>query len=64
MDADDMIVGPASLPCELGCKVPDGAKLVPVPMPRHTWSDVLVCPNKGCGRAWLVIVEDDGAGEP
>jgi hypothetical protein len=33
--------------------------LVFVPPPRHNWPDVLVCPNEGCGRAWLVVKRDD-----
>lgn len=53
------IVGPAELPCEAHCQVPEGVKLFPVPVPRHKWGDVVVCPN-GCGRAWLIIYEDEG----
>lgn len=34
--------------------MPAGVTLRGVPMPRHAWGDVLICPN-GCGRAWLVL---------
>lgn len=47
------IVGPDTLPCEERCQVPEGVTMTGVPMPRHAWPDVLICPN-GCGRAWLV----------
>jgi hypothetical protein len=57
--ADDEIMGPAKLPCEQRCDVPEGVTLVFVPPPRHNWPDVLVCPNEGCGRAWLVVKRDD-----
>jgi hypothetical protein len=46
------VVGPGSLPCEQSCDVPPGVTMVEVPVPRHAWTDVLVCPN--CGRAWLI----------
>jgi hypothetical protein len=59
MEASDVIVGPARLPCEQQCEVPPGKRLVGVPMPRHNWGDVLVCPNEGCGRAWLVLPEKE-----
>lgn len=51
------LVGPATMPCDLGCPVPAGVTLAPVPLPRHNWPDVLVCPNEGCGRAWLVVAQ-------
>jgi hypothetical protein len=48
------------IPCELSCDVPEGVILAPVPPSRHAWSDVLVCPNEGCGRTFLVLkVEED-----
>jgi hypothetical protein len=62
MEADDVIVGPARLLCEQQCEVPPGVRLAPVPTPRHNWGDVLVCPNEGCGRAWLKL-EVDRAGD-
>ena len=49
------IVGPAKLPCELKCDVPEGVTLVGVPTPRHKWEGLIVCPNEGCGRAWMVL---------
>lgn len=58
MNSPDDIVGPATIPCESQCGVPEGVTLVPVPIPRHGWSDVLVCPN-GCGRAFLIVRESD-----
>jgi len=59
MAASDVIAGPALLPCEQQCTVPAGTRLVEVPVPRHNWGDVLVCPNEGCGRAWLVVPEEE-----
>jgi hypothetical protein len=44
------------IPCENECPVPAGAKLGLVPVPRHAWGDVLVCPF-GCERAFLVLAE-------
>ena len=61
MEASDVIVGPARLPCEQQCEVPPGKRLVGVPTPRHNWRDVLVCPNEGCGRAWLVLPPEEEA---
>jgi hypothetical protein len=60
MEASDVIVGPARLPCIQQCEVPPGKRLAEVPVPRHNWTDVLVCPNEGCGRAWLVVPEEEG----
>jgi len=51
------IIGPDTLPCEQKCEVPRGVTMTGVPMPRHAWADVLVCPN-GCGRAWLARSTD------
>lgn len=45
------IVGPSTLPCEQECEVPAGVTMHGLPMPRHVWPGILVCPN-GCGRAW------------
>lgn len=49
------LVGPTTMPCEQKCEVGAGVVLHPIPTPRHAWSDVLVCPNEGCGRAWLIV---------
>jgi hypothetical protein len=45
-----------TLNCQLECIVPDGVTLEEVPVPRHAWGNVLVCPNEGCGKAFLVTV--------
>lgn len=47
--------GPCEIECEEKCEVPPGAVLSLVPVPRHDWGDVLVCPNDGCERAFMVI---------
>lgn len=40
--------------CEFRDVLPPGVKAIePIPVPRHAWGDVIVCPH-GCGRAWLV----------
>lgn len=31
-----------------------GAALVEMPPSRHAWSDIIRCPNDGCGREFLV----------
>lgn len=49
------------LDCPESCDVPDGVDLMPVPAPRHAWSDVIVCPNEGCGQAFLVIRHEEEA---
>lgn len=46
------ITGPATLPCRLGCGVPAGITLSPVPTPRHAWGGVITCPI--CYRSWMV----------
>jgi hypothetical protein len=53
-NVSDTFVGPCKLTCHLECEVPVGWELAPVPVPRHAWSDVLVCPNDGCELAFLV----------
>lgn len=50
-----VIRGPGKLPCPDQCDVPPGTMIAEVPMPRHNWTDVIICPNEGCGRAWLVL---------
>lgn len=47
--------GPCKLPCPQQCDVPAGVTLSLVPVPRHAWGDVLVCPTEDCGRALLVV---------
>lgn len=49
------LVGPCQIDCPEKCDVPEGCVLHPVPRPRHKWDDVLVCPNEGCGRAFLSV---------
>lgn len=39
--------------CVQNCTIPDGVTLTEVPVPRHDFSDVHVCPNDGCGRAFM-----------
>lgn len=41
--------------CIEKCIFPKDAVLKEVPVPRHNWGDVLVCPNDGCGKAFLVV---------
>lgn len=47
--------------CALDCEIPGGMTAEEVPVPRHAWSDVVVCPNgvdegleAPCGRAFMV----------
>lgn len=47
-------IGPTKIDCPEKCDVPEGATLTLVPKPRHVWSDVVVCPNEDCGRAFLI----------
>lgn len=56
------IVGPGHLPCETKCEVPAGYTMRGLPVPRHAWPGVLVCPND-CGRAWTVEETDASSGE-
>lgn len=46
-------VGPTAVTCSQSCEVPEGWTLTEVPVPRHAWADVVVCPNGECGRAFL-----------
>jgi hypothetical protein len=55
--------GYCKIECPLECEVPEGYRLTEVPVPRHNWGDVKVCPNEAgvdfpegqeCGKAWLV----------
>jgi hypothetical protein len=39
----------ARLKSELGAQIRD------VPPSRHAWSDVIVCPNDGCERQFLIV---------
>lgn len=53
----DALVGHCKIPCgqfDGGCNVDAGTVLIPIPRPRHNWGDVIVCPNDGCDRAFLV----------
>lgn len=52
------IVGPAKLPCERQCDLPEGVRATGVPVPRHNWGDVFVCPYD-CGRAWLIKHDEE-----
>lgn len=47
-------VGPCEIECPEKCDVPDGVTIGMVPVPRHNWGDVVVCPNDGCERAFIV----------
>lgn len=63
----DALIGPCKIPCgqfDGGCDVEAGRVLLPVPRPRHAWSDVLICPNEGCGRAFLLWRPDKPSAEP
>lgn len=47
--------------CPLECDLPEDPEVVEVPVPRHSWSDVMICPNgteeglpAPCGRAFMV----------
>ena len=51
----DRYVGPCKIACPEECTVPEGAEIAMVPVPRHNWSDVVVCPNGECERAFLVL---------
>ncbi|MFF9097598.1 hypothetical protein ACF1AX_31310 [Streptomyces sp. NPDC014802] len=42
------------LDCREQCEIPEGVELVEVPRPRHAWSDILNCPNEGCGKSFAV----------
>lgn len=53
------IVGPGTLPCDLHCDVPEGVTMRGLPVPRHAWPGVFVCPNN-CGRAWTIEATDGG----
>lgn len=55
--------GYCTIDCPLDCEVPEGYTLTEVPVPRHNWGDVKVCPNvpgedlpvgEECGKAFLV----------
>lgn len=55
------LVGPCKIECDEGCNVPEGVELEIVPMPRHAWSDIIVCPNARadgmtpCGLVFCVV---------
>jgi hypothetical protein len=51
-------LGPTTISCGNACEVPAGVRLAEVPVPRHAWGDVVVCPHD-CGRAFLIM--DRGA---
>lgn len=38
-----------------------GAKLAEMPPSRHAWSDIVRCPNDGCGREFLVLKRPEEA---
>lgn len=46
--------GPCEIDCPEKCEVPEGAVMTQVARPRLAWSDVLRCPNEGCGFAFLI----------
>jgi hypothetical protein len=43
------------LDCAERCQVPAGVTLKDMPPSRHAWSDIVRCPNDGCGREFLVV---------
>lgn len=47
--------------CPQQCGIPEGVSLHEVPAPRHRWADVVICPNDGCERAFLVTRGADDA---
>lgn len=48
------MTGQQVIDCPEKCVAPKGVQLAEVPRARHAWSDVLNCPNDGCGRSFLV----------
>lgn len=46
--------------CPDGCLAPEGVEVTEVPRPRHAWSDVFVCPNEPCERAFMIKRRTDG----
>lgn len=48
--------GPCKIMCPLKCDVPEDVVMSEVPVPRHAWGDMLVCPHvdEPCGLAFLV----------
>ena len=55
-------VGPTTIRCPEQCEVPAGYSLSMVPVPRHNWGDVVVCPQDGCERAWLIVGRPEPSG--
>lgn len=60
-----MTVTPDRIDCTKACVIPADVRIAEVPVPRHNWGDVFVCPNDGCGRAFLVTstLPADGEGQ-
>lgn len=56
---------PGTIDCKEKCDVPFGTVMIEVPVPRHAWTDVLVCPNEGCDRAFLCrrVEKVEGSGD-
>lgn len=52
---------PRRIDCSEQCEIPDGVDLAEVPRPRHAWSDVINCPNDGCGKSFLVVKQPESA---
>lgn len=44
--------------CDQQCEIPPGVTLAETPPSRHAWSDVVRCPNDGCGKTFLVVSRD------
>jgi hypothetical protein len=49
------------IPCEEKCEIPQDVVLREVPRPRHSWNDILLCPN--CPRAFIVMADNRGLEE-
>jgi hypothetical protein len=62
MDGPLSFVGPCKILCAEGCDVPEGWEMIPIPMPRHAWDDIAVCPNEGCDLAFIVVEHNEGDG--
>lgn len=56
--AENTLFGPCKIDCALRCEVPAGVTFHPVPVPRHGWRDVAVCPNDNCGLAFLMVRQE------
>lgn len=48
---------PECTKCDLASQIeqcgPELEKITEVPVPRHAWGDVAICPDQECGRAFM-----------